>query len=293
MPSSVSESSPWPVSDALLTVPIRYHNGHIYLRARPGSCPAAWFILDSGSSTSMLDELYAARVGQRATGSLPAKGIGGYEEVRLVAIDTVHISELVLTNMTAGILDLSFFRSSAPDSGAFGGILGYDFLARFPIEIDFQKETLTLYDPARYSLQPGGVEVPFHLTMQIPTVAGELVGKPGRFLVDLGNPFELILHKGFAADEALLSRLEDIQELPEAIGGIGGLSPGRSARATVFKLGDAEIAGVNVLLADSEEGIAGSRQIAGNVGNLLLERFRVHLDYQSSRLILYPADTIR
>jgi hypothetical protein len=44
---------------------------------------------------------------------------------------------------------------------------------------------------------------------------------------------------------------------------------------------------LRVLLLDTQAGLAGSRQLAGNIGNLILENFRLLLDYQRSRMILF------
>ena len=47
---------------------------------------------------------------------------------------------------------------------------------------------------------------------------------------------------------------------------------------------------LKVLIPEFSGGLAGSEELAGNIGNLLLENFSVLFDYGNSRLIFYSVD---
>jgi hypothetical protein len=126
--------------------------------------------------------------------------------------------------------------------------------------------------------------------MQVPVISGELNSIPGEFVVDLGNAFGLILHRHFIDENDLESKLDDVRDLKGLVGGIGEAVSGKSAYAASFRVGEVGLQSIRVLLADSALGIAGSEQLAGNIGNLVFENFRVLLDYSGSRLILYRDD---
>jgi hypothetical protein len=125
--------------------------------------------------------------------------------------------------------------------------------------------------------------------MQIPTIEADLIGIKGRFLVDLGNALGLILHHEFVRANDLVNRLDDLRELPAAIGGIGGGTAGRSAYASTFAFGDVRISNLRVVMPDSGAGLTGSVKLAGNIGNLVLSQFRVLFDYDGQRLVFYEA----
>jgi hypothetical protein len=175
------------------------------------------------------------------------------------------------------------------DTIPFGGVLGFDFLSRFPVMIDYANRVLTVYDPESFELPEGGSEVSFHLTMQVPTIEAELVGLKGDFLVDLGNAFGLVLHRGFVEEYGLDSLLGDVQPLSRSIAGVGGTVRGSSAFAASFAFGDIRIHSLRVVLPEEGEGLTGSEELAGNIGNLLLENFRLLFDYNNSRLVFYES----
>ena len=269
-------------------VPFNLVAGHIYI---PGNVNGRrlTFILDSGASANIFHRPALDGLDLPVVGKLPAAGVAGYEMVDLVRTDSLGIGGLVLLNQVGGVLDLSLLSGRQPDSVPFGGVMGYDFLSRFPFLIDYQKELLTIYGPETFEAPSGGHEVPFELTFQVPTVEAELIGLPGRYLIDLGNPFGLIVHREFSRRNDLLSRLDDVRDMAGSIGGIGGGLAGKTAHAATFALGDIRISDLRVMLSDSGSGLAGSVELAGNIGNLLLGRFRVLFDYRAHRLIFYES----
>ncbi len=157
-----------------VTVPFSYRNGHIYVVATVNGVKKGLFILDSGCSATIFHDEFVKGMNLLPAGSMPAKGVGGYESVALLRSDSIQIGPVTLFRQIGGSSDLSGIGKG--DTIPFGGILGYDFLSRFPILIDYHGETLTLFDPAQFSPPEGGTEVPFTLTMQVPTVKASLFG---------------------------------------------------------------------------------------------------------------------
>jgi len=290
MPAQRATDFRFPAGEVSVTIPVDYHAGHIRVPATINGHTKAWFILDSGASANMLNRALAENLGLEEVGRLPAKGMGGYEEVALVRTDSIAIGDLTLLGQVAGSLDLSQLGRDGWDGRRFGGVLGYDFLSRFPILIDYEHEHLIIYDPTEFSAPAGAVEIPFHLTMAVPTVVGHLEGIEGDYIVDLGNPFGLIVHPQFSRKHDVVSRLDNVRDAGSAIAGIGGTIDGRTGFAELFSLGEVEIRDLTVLLAEGDGGLAQSEALAGNIGNLVLEQFRVLLDYSKGSLYLYDID---
>lgn len=287
MPGDRPADFTFPKGRTSVPLPVRYVDGHIYVRAAINGGAPAWFILDSGSSANLFHEPNVADLDLEVVGSLPTKGIGGFEEVSLVRPDSIVIGDLVLHNQVAGVLDLSGLAGSVQPMG---GILGYDFLSRFPMLIDYQQPSVTVYNPETFVPSDSGSTVPFHLSMGIPTIRAEILGIGGDFIVDLGNPYGVILHTPFVERENLEERLDDIRGFGTGTGGIGGSVTGRSAYAASMAFGEVRLSSLRVILAGESSGMTGSAEIAGNIGNRVLEGFKVLFDYGHQRLVFFPTE---
>ncbi len=290
MPPAGAADYHFPPGAQFVDIPFEYRAGHIRLPVTINGGKKAQFILDSGSSANILHKPVVGELNLPVVGRLPARGVGGFENVELVKTDSLSIGELTLYNQVAGCLDLSLLAGASAQSGHFGGLLGHDFLSRFPVLISYRNSVLTVFNPDSFEPLQGGIEVAFHLTMLVPTVRGELNGIPGDFIVDLGNAFGLIIHQEFAQANELEKKLDDIRDNLRSLGGVGGSFGGKSAYAATFKVGDILIQSLRVILPDSSSGLAGSRELAGNIGNLILENFDLLFDYRNSRVIFYDAD---
>jgi len=280
----------FPEGSDTVRIPFTFLDGHIYVPAEVNGMRYV-FILDSGASSNFFNRAVQDELGLPAVGSMAAIGVAGYYEIALVRTDSVVIGDLVLLAQVGGSLDFTAIGRNWIGDIPFGGLLGYDFLSRFPVLIDYESRALTIYNPDNFNLQPGGVAIPFELTMQIPTVEAKLVGLQGRFLVDLGNAFELIIHDDFREKHDLESRLTEVRDISQTVGGVGGGVRGKTGLAATFVLGDIQVTDLRVMLPDSAGGLTGSVALAGNIGNLMLQEFRVLFDYSGQRLVLY--DPIR
>ncbi|HUV31000.1 MAG TPA: aspartyl protease family protein [Acidobacteriota bacterium] len=277
----------FPADVRSVTVPFDFSFGHIYVTGTVNGRKRARFILDSGASANVFHEPILSDLNLPSVGSLPAKGIGGYREVTLVRIDSVNIGPLTLLDQVAGAVNLEGIGRAGSDGTPFGGVLGFDFLSRFPVLIDYAGRQLTVYEPGSRELPAGGSEVPFHLTMHVPTIEARLVGTEGDFLIDLGSPFGVMVHAPFVERHNLDQQLQDIRPISRTLSGLGGSVKGRSAYAASFAFGDVRVESLRVLLPEGGEGISGSEELAGSIGNLLLEQFRVLFDFGNNRLIFY------
>jgi len=294
--TSLFEISTQPLQDfhfpndvAKVDIPFIYRHGHIRLPVVINGKKKIWVILDSGASANIFNKTIIDSLHLPEVGTLPAMGISGFEDVVLVKTDSLQIGSLTLYNQVVGKMNLDAVTYHTNNAYNFGGVIGFDFLSRFPILINYSETTLTVYNPDNFPTPPGGVEIPFHLTMQVPTVHGEINGVDGEFLVDLGNAFGLIIHKQFAQKNNLETKLHNIKKNPQLFGGIGGAIAGENALADSFKIGDIMINSLRVLLPDSAQGITGSAKIAGNIGNLILSKFKILFDYPHGRLIFYKS----
>jgi len=279
----------FPAGNDSVVIAIEYYDGHIYLRPLVNGDTTALFILDSGAGINILDQAYASKLALESSGEFAAKGISGYDGIGLVKIDSLSLGGIILRGQTAAVMDLVGLGLKGK-SGPLCGLLGYDFLSRFPLRLDYRQEKITIYNPDTYT--GGGLNqgIPFDLLLKIPVLGGKVGEYPANFLLDLGNPLSIILHPEFVERHNLKDKLSDIKTLGQGIGGVGGPMALTAAVASEIWIGPWPFKNVPVMLSEGQKGVSGSIEIAGGIGNLFLESFSVVLDYKNRMVYIIPPE---
>ena len=98
------------------------------------------FILDTGASQTVISPELAQRMGlSESTAADSIIGVGGVAQSSVALSITLSVGEAYLSNINVIVADI--FSSLCRAVGAkFDGILGFNFLSRFKIEIDFPNE---------------------------------------------------------------------------------------------------------------------------------------------------------
>lgn len=248
------------------------------------------FLVDTGSIFDVVDTEVARRLGIEADGSYDASGAGeATMDVRTAAGVTLALGglELPAGEVRVAPIDAAVGRL---EGRALEGLLGYDFFARFPVELDYDSGTLAVGVEAR------GEEVPVELVRRHPFVTATLrVG--GReltapFLVDTGFRSALVLTSPFVAAHGLVELAGATIEATTGAG-IGGPTVERVARIERFELGPFAFESVVVQFSGARAGTLAVGNMAGIVGSETLRRFRATFDYPGRRLVLEPGAAFR
>ncbi len=285
-PGSAHRSLPVGIDSVM--IPFTYENGHIYVTATINGKKRVRLILDSGASATIFNSEVVGAMELPEVGTMPARGVGGFVEVKLVKSDSVAIGDITLFDQIGGLMDLTGLNVVRNDSLPFGGVVGYDFLSQFPTTIDPLREVVTVYDPEHFVAPQNGYAIPFDLTMQVPTVEASVNGIHGRFLIDLGNAMGLILHGPFVEKNKLdtLPRIEVGEG--RRIGGIGGDVESRMVRIAELRVGEFKLKEIPAVISAGTSGISGSVVVDGNIGNGILRSYKVVFDYRHQVLYLLP-----
>jgi hypothetical protein len=109
-------------------------------------------------------------------------------------------------------------------------------------------------------------------------------GKPGEFDLDTGSSSSLFLYRPFAAQSGLLQKYESGAKGP--VRGVGGKSGAIFFMLSEFTIGSLTqlnpVAGIML----SKTGGRAQEGVAGNIGNAVLRRYKVTLDYGNGALYL-------
>jgi predicted aspartyl protease len=246
------------------------------------------FILDTGASGTVVD-IAAVEVEPDADlGTVTMRGAGGEEEVRLVKLDSLDLGGARLLGPAVAYVDLAPLRRMIGVDLA--GVLGYDFLRNFIVEIDYEDSQVTFYDPASFAEPEGASFIPADTNSGHPIIEMNVGGHEGRFVVDLGNPGPIIFEGPYVAEHDLIGQAE--AKLPALMKGAGGP---KATKAYVVRMDEATIAGyalkgpIVVLTAEPEAAALCGEGLVGNVGWEIVSRFKLYVDYSNGRLGLAPS----
>ena len=104
------------------------------------------FILDTGASTTILSPFVARQAGVTAKARARAASAYGSQPVGLGRVRTLSVGDAEARNLRVAILSLAYLNRTT--RLRIGGILGYNFLRRFRITIDYPSRRLFLAPPA-------------------------------------------------------------------------------------------------------------------------------------------------
>jgi len=209
----------------------------------------------------------------------PGAGAVGMTEFQLTRIPGLAVEGVEFSPQTVIAFPLSEMASSFLEK-KIGGILGYDFLSRFVTTIDYDNSTLSFFDPDSFVPGPGAIAVEAPLMNNIFSIKARVDGSySGTFLLDTGANSSM-LQKGFVDRHSLL---DGRQSVSVAILGAGGAEQASLTRFDSFQLGDFSLENPVFVLHSSSTGIGAFEKLDGIIGNNILERFTVTLDYRNQR----------
>jgi predicted aspartyl protease len=101
------------------------------------------FILDTGASQTIVSPELAQRMGIGGTKADSIIGVGGATQSSVGIATSLSVGEASLSNVIVIVADIFSALSQAVGT-KFDGILGFNFLSKFKIEIDYPNERLRL-----------------------------------------------------------------------------------------------------------------------------------------------------
>jgi hypothetical protein len=263
-------------SDHRAVIPFELHNNLIFFQLQiQGSSEHLWFTLDTGAGSSYLDSAAATRLGLQTSGSGKVQGAGAGEvPVKFVESVTFELPGLTSSGHRVNTTDLSGLQGHHID-----GLLGYDFISRYVITLDYAAGQMTIADTAVFSYSGAGESFPIKFRGPWPYIEGTIAVpgvKPetGEFFVDSGS--------GDAVDDpAILKTTGAVRKVQTGVG-LGEPGEGVIGRTLYLQLGSYR------LDAPTDACCSSVPDHKRMIGTEVLRRFTVILDYAHSRLILEP-----
>lgn len=274
-------------------IPLEVVGVHLFVQGRLNDSDPLWFLLDSGAEMTCIDQQVAQEAGLALEGQTAGSGNGpGEVDVSFVRDASFRFPGVTLTNQTVAALELRSLIE-ARFGHEVDGILGYDFISRFVVAIDYAKSRLHVYERDGWEYRGNGTEVPIWLVDKVPNCKATYTLPNGdveecNVYVDIGSGTTLKFNKPYTEKHNLLASVP--RKIAYSGQGIGGRTNAYRGRIASLRLGDLVFEEPTCSFSQDDKGGRKYDDLAAQLGGGILERCTVILDYERERLFLEPND---
>jgi hypothetical protein len=278
-----------------IEIPFEFENNFIIIKLLFNGAFPLKFIFDTGAEHTILTkreitDLLAIPYQRRFTivGSDMQTELYAY----LVRNINLRINNADFKNRSMLVLEEDYFEFEQMAGVNVQGIIGSDMFRRFVVQIDYRAQKIILHDPSTFQLPKNKyIEHPLQISRHKPYLYtcthfhGDTI-VPTKLLLDTGASLALLLYTDTHPDLHLPPEV-----IPSKIGmGLGGSLQGFLGRVERIDLAGFTFSEVTTNFQDLYPIIDSTytNDRNGIIGNQLLSRFVVIIDYVRSRLYLQP-----
>lgn len=260
-----------------VTVPFAWTPGQIEVAVTVNGA-AATFVLDTGAEYSIVSTRLAQSLGLKAE----RRGARDFTDgVRLA------VGPLALEGQRVMVMPFDTFYARGR---RIDGLLGFDVFERYAVKIDWRGKTLTFWEHDGFVPPRAAVVVALEFSGRLPVVITRLQleparSLPARLMVDTGASQSVMLRHPFAAAHDLFTRAAGEKSAPSLADGTQRLV---TIPAAALAIASVTFDRPEVLAFTEPVGSAASTDTDGLIGNTLLSRFTLYVDYRNKRLYFEP-----
>lgn len=296
LPPTVAALTPGP-SDVTLDpnappIPFEMASAHIIFKASLNGRPPIWWLLDTGADQEVINSTRVKSFGLTMYGKTVTSGGGNSAEYDYATGATFTLPGVTLRNQHVATIDETGLERAL--GIPLGGLLGYDFISRFVVEIDYEKKLITLHDPATWQFSGTGYIVPLTFDNGIPftngtiTVGGQKI--PAYLVIDFGAQETITLTSPFVKEHDLVHLAQTNATVTRPTGLEKEFFAQNNVRGHVdaLDLANLHVSDIPINMSVNTTGAYASKNFAGTVGESIFRRYHVFLDYARERIILQP-----
>ncbi len=276
-------------------IPFEYNSNFIILNVTLNNSIPLKFIFDTGAEHTILTKKEYAQV----------LGINFNKEFKILGSDmkteltaylarnvTLDIENVKATNRSLLVLEEDYFHFEELTGLQIHGIIGADLFRQFVVKINYSRKVLTLIKVEKFKgPKKRFTEIPIDFQRHKPYVFVnlDLTGKGpklGKLLVDTGASLSLLLHTDSTGSFPLPDNV-----IKGNIGaGLGGFLEGFLGRVKLLEVDQFKfidlVANFQDLPLMADSSYLNDRN--GIIGNVLLSRFQIIIDYPREKMYLKP-----
>ena len=246
------------------------------------------FILDTGSGGISLD---SATVDRYKLPTVPSdrtiRGIAGVRTVRFTNNNTLHLPGLRIDSLNFHINDYQILSSVYGEH--VDGIIGYSFLIRYIVKINYDSSIISVYSKGSMKYPKGGHLLrPLLVNLPIQTARLRENGPDinTRFYFDIGAGLCLLLSSDFVEDSIKFKSRKRMRDTQAE--GVGGKALMKVTTIKEFRLGPYRFRRVPIYIFDDDYNVTSYPYLGGLIGNDLLRRFNLIINYDRRDLYIIP-----
>jgi hypothetical protein len=285
-------------SDLVMTapsvkLPFTMEANHIILQAQINGHAPIGFLVDTGDGHESINTTRAAAFGLSSYGSTASYGGGNLAQFSYASGATLTFPGIDLHNQHVDLLDQTGLEKAL--GIPLGGLLGYDFLSRFIVEIDYDAKIMTLHKPSAWHYTGHGTIVPITFDDGIPFFEAQISvptqpAIPAHMAMDFGAADTMTFTSPFVRDHNLIQLAGTDTRVLKAAGLENQFFAQSNMRGHIdeFRVGGLVARSIPVSLSANTSGAYSDDSFAGTVGQGIYTRYHVFLDYPHHRAIFEP-----
>lgn len=245
------------------------------------------FIMDTGSSGISLDSSTAEYLKLKPVPTEKTiRGIAGIRKVSFLYNQKLHFPALTIDSLNFHINDYSIL--TAVYGERIDGIIGYSVFSRYILKVDYDSMNLSFWTRGTIRYPRGGYLLKPTINLLVAQQLRVRDEKPvtSRFLYDMGAGVCMLLTKDFVADSNFLDKKK--KRWTKEGEGLGGKIDMELMVLKEIRLGPYRFRNIPVYIFDDENNVTSYPYMGGLLGNDILRRFNVILNYARSDIYLVP-----
>ena len=262
--------------------------GVILLNARFANYPDTLnFILDTGSGGISLDSTTVDYFKITPTPSdMTILGIAGIRKVSFIYNQKLRLPGLTVDSLNFHINNYDILTQVYGEK--IDGIVGYSLLSRYIFNINYDSLRISIFTNGRMKYPRGGwLYEPILRTLPVQNARiKDAVTTNSRFLFDIGAGLCLMLNKDFIEDSNFLDK-KRVLYAKEAEG-VGGKIDMHLTVIKELRMGPYRFRNIPVFVFDDTFNITSYPYLSGIIGNDILRRFNLILNYAKREFYFMP-----
>jgi hypothetical protein len=271
----------------LAVFPFQMQDLHTFIKVRLNNDTTLYtFLFDTGAGETVIEKNAAAALGLDFTEKKSVEGAGGNSDLPAAFDKSVQFNSLALRHV-------SFYLSELPVQNGvqLNGIIGYDLIKDFTCYINYEKSQLELYAPNAKVFIKGGRKQHFTLVENIPVfqlsyTTDEGTQLQGDFFFDTGAGLGVSMNAPYVETHHLTTAFK--KKVKTESTGVGASFSQYSLTLPQIEFAGFQLKEVPSNLSLAQSGATARKAPDGLLGNDVIHRFNVFLNYKTGEAVLSP-----
>ncbi len=271
-------------TEPITKIPFELEGNHIFIQLKIEESESLEFVFDTGAGGTVINTTTAEKLGLIASKTSENTGASGKVITKIIKNNQIRIKTIKLDKIDLQSAPLSHLEEKFGRN--LDGIIGYDFLKKYVVEINYDDFELVVFKAKNFKYQGDGEMVKIDLG-NVPTAVFPIALKEGGYIKE-----EFILDNGAGLALAFTSPFSKRNNLRSSIGKTypNNASGFSSNVANVYvgkihklKILDYEYANIPASIYNTDVGVFANEVIASVIGNEILKKFNITFDYKRKR----------